>query len=426
MALPQSQYTQHDSPRAADHPWPAKPFGCALALGGTGSPDIAAVVGSDVLPPARAKYVLRSLLQPLGLEPVLVDEPAATGPSLYWLGLPDSRVALDAQQLQAAFAQVSGLAEQPSPHDRLGRFQAANSDGFARPTLSQWARSLLDQLNRLADRPAPLPGLSVYLTHDLDRVHPCELMGLLGRARRNAIGSARGNLAAAGELGRWIASSGRFRSTVESIMRIEQSAGATGVYFFMSGPYSFRRYGARTGRRSRHLRSLLHMARRYGHVVGLHGCAYSLERRNYDVQRQRLEGVLGEPIRWHRNHYLVYDGIRSPPLLAGAGLEVDSTVGFTTSNGFRAGLSWPYYLWDQQRDVATQVLEIPLVFMDGTTGRPVQEEWAQLYQRLESALATGGAVAINFHMEHFVPDPEAVGRYKEMIRWLGDRGARLG
>ena len=135
---------------------------------------------------------------------------------------------------------------------------------------------------------------------------------------------------------------------------------------------------------------------------------------------------MGEPIRWHRNHYLVYDSVQSPPLLAGAGLEVDSTVGFTTSNGFRAGLSWPYYLWDSQRDVATAVLEIPLVFMDGAAGLPIQEEWAQLYQRLESALATGGAVAINLHMEHFVTNPRAIGWYEDMIRWLKDRGARLG
>ena len=231
------------------------------------------MVPPGVLPPAQAAYTLRSLLEPLGLDPVLTSQPAATESSLNWPNMPDRRIPMDARQLQAAFARISGLGEQPSPHDMLGRFQAANSDSFADPTLSQWAGGLLDALDHLSNRPSAPPLLRVCLTHDLDRVHPCEPMGLLGRARRSALGLVRGDFPNATDFVRWIAISGRFLSTVETIMGIEQSAGAAGVYFFMSGPYSLRRYGARTGSHSRRLRSLLYLAHRHNHVVGLHGCA---------------------------------------------------------------------------------------------------------------------------------------------------------
>jgi hypothetical protein len=208
-------------------------------------------------------------------------------------------------------------------------------------------------------------------------------------------------------------------------MRLEQEMDACATYYFMSGPYSMRRHGARSGRSSSNLRRILAMVQRHGHRTGLHGCVYSLEGKGYFHQRLSLSQSAGIDVTWHRNHYLVYDATRSPSLLAQAGLTVDSSCGFYDANGFRAGLAWPYELWDSSLNAPSGVMEVPLVFMDAAAKVPLVQEWAQLYQRLEAAAEVGGAVAILFHIDFFVGHSDRIETYRELLRWLVQKRADL-
>jgi hypothetical protein len=208
-------------------------------------------------------------------------------------------------------------------------------------------------------------------------------------------------------------------------MELERASGATATYFAMSGPYSLRRYGARSGANSARLRRVLDLARRLGHRVGLHGCAYSLRHQDYASQRRRLSEAFGEEITWHRSHYLVYDPRRSPVLLEAAGLRVDSTVASHQANGFRAGLAWPYRLWNWTEGRPSRVVELPMVFMDRVQARPDEQEWEELYMLLDRVAGVGGTVAVNFHMDYFVGRPERLDAYRRLLQWLGERRARL-
>ena len=374
----------------------------------------------------RIAYTLRCLLCPQGLDPVLEgvsSQPAAA--ELGWPGRP-GRVAIDLQRLQEAFTILSGEREFAVPHDPLGRVSAeALGADCSRPHLTGLARTWADSLATL--NPAwrrPVRRAVVFLTHDVDQVNPLQPMGLAGQVVRLGRGLLRGDATTARRLVRWISSAGRFAETYEQIMCLEREAGAVATYFFMAGPYSFRRYGSRSGR-GRRLRRLAGLVRQYGHRVGLHGCVYSLAQRDYDRQRRDLEVAAGCQITWHRNHYLVFDSRVSSGLLESAGFRVDTTCGFHDANGFRAGVAHPYPLWDWRREAATGLTEIPLVFMDVAGDLASDTMWRELYDRLDAAVSMGGAIAILFHVDNFVIAPKGFHRYAELLGYLKSRGAIL-
>jgi len=374
------------------------------------------------------QYVLQTLLRPIGMELTFqTGEGPGNCAKLSWPGSQAEAVDVPLGDLRRAFAAVSGQREASATKDQLGRVSAAALGlDCSQPIWSQYALDLAGKLAALNPQwSMPKRQLTVQLTHDVDRVHPLDPMSLLGRFVRSARGLCRGDAATARDTIKWLANALHFVDTYRRIMDLERQAGAVGTYFFMSGPYSFRRYGSRGGK-SKRLARLTQIVSEYGHRVGLHGCIYSLDRDDYARQRDSLSRSAGLEVAWHRNHYLVWDAVKSPAALASGGLCVDTTCGFHDANAFRAGLAWPYELWNSQTNQPSGVMEIPLVFMDATGDLSCEETWAQLYSRLESALSVGGHVAVLFHVGYFVGYPQRVARYAELLTWLKERGAVLG
>jgi len=368
------------------------------------------------------------LLGGLGLA-VKCTERTAPGDDIQigWSDRPEAAdLSVKVEEVRQMFTVLSGERECRAPRDHLGRVSAASLDcDLSRPELSEWAWALAKRLAALSPHGhVPGPRLAVYLTHDVDRVRPLEPMGMGGMTGRALRGVLHGDVRPARAMLRWMRSARHFLDTYETLMRLEREAGATATYFVMSGPYSVRRYGARVGQ-GRRLRRLLERIGQSGHRIGLHGCAYSLTRDDYGRQRAALAERTGHPVTWHRNHYLVYDPARSPAMLEAAGFAVDSTCGFHDTNGFRAGVAWPYPLWDWQQDRRSSVMEIPLIFMDGACPGGPDAEWGQLYERLERAEVVAGTVAVLFHADYFVGRPERIARYEGLLTWLGNRSAVL-
>jgi len=264
----------------------------------------------------------------------------------------------------------------------------------------------------------------VHLTHDVDVVNPRNPMTLAGMLVRWVRGLAHPGRPRPqdSKLTHWLANAGQFVETYQAVMDFERQAGARATYFFCSGPYSFRRYGSRTGQ-GRRLRGLIELAESFDHRVGLHGCVYSLDRGDYARQMQFIARHASGPVTWHRNHYLVWDAARSPSALARAGISVDSTCGFHDANGFRSHLAWPYELWDIPGDAPSGVVEIPLIFMDACHDLDDEQTWAELYDLLARAEAVGGQVAVLFHADLFLGQPERIERYRKWVAFLADRGA---
>lgn len=108
-------------------------------------------------------------------------------------------------------------------------------------------------------------------------------------------------------------------------------------------------------------------------VIGLHGSLKSAEETGrLRMERQRLEYELGsitEDVTAVRQHYLRAHFAGTPDSLdfwQEAGTCDDYTLGFAERCGFRCGTCHPYPLYDVRHDRVTDIIEHPLIVMDGT------------------------------------------------------------
>jgi peptidoglycan/xylan/chitin deacetylase (PgdA/CDA1 family) len=384
---------------------------------------------SEIPDQRQVIYTIKNILRPVDL--AIQCENTSPSPEHVFLTSPQSadgrRIPIEIARLRQAFETISGRFEDEIPKNSLNSIDEAHlGRDFKRPEWSEWGLRLAGQLPPPTTEMEKKPKLTVHLTHDVDRVNPYDPMGLIRRLLVPTRGVADGVYARLRDFAQWMANAGSFHDCIEKIMAAEARVGARATYFMMSGPYSFRKTGARTGdcRKSRRFARIVRMAQAHGHRIGLHGCAYSLERRDYARQSEAIAQVTGQPVTWHRNHYLVWDAQTSPGRLRQGGVQVDSTVGFNTMQSFRAGLAWPYELWDFTQDAPAGVMEIPMVFMDAA-GVIIKgdETWEALYRQIEITAQVGGEVAVNFHPDYFLGHPQVLENYQAFLEWLAQRGA---
>ncbi len=106
------------------------------------------------------------------------------------------------------------------------------------------------------------------------------------------------------------------------------------------------------------------------HQIGLHGSYPSAnDLQCLQKEKQNLSKLCDEEIRISRQHYLrtfFADDPNSLDLWRDAGITDDYTLGFAERCGFRCGTCHPYPLYDVRNDKVTDIIEHPLIVMDGT------------------------------------------------------------
>lgn len=137
----------------------------------------------------------------------------------------------------------------------------------------------------------------------------------------------------------------------------------------------------------------LQVVRDYGLQFGIHGSYDSYNNPNrFHQELQRLSQIAGEDIRLGRQHYLRFCQQRDLhiycknsiglTLLDGNqelmnhhntlqvwqmnGIQHDYTLGYAEQPGFRCGTCHPYPLYDLDNDSPTDIIEHPLIVMDGS------------------------------------------------------------
>lgn len=100
--------------------------------------------------------------------------------------------------------------------------------------------------------------------------------------------------------------------------------------------------------------------------VGLHGSYRSYDNTElFAVEKARLEKLAGSPITHSRQHYLRF-GPDTPAVWQACGITDDYTLCYAEQPGFRCGTCHPYPLYDLTNDCATDIIEHPLIVMDGS------------------------------------------------------------
>lgn len=129
-------------------------------------------------------------------------------------------------------------------------------------------------------------------------------------------------------------------------------------------------------------------------------------------EKNRLEERLGNKVGAHRFHYLRYDAATVAGLLEANGIRNDSSIGWAERAGFRSGFTFPYYLFDAERNTTSKVLEIPMQMMEMqllyNQGLSAEEAVQFANRQVETVKKYGGVLCWNFH-HHALDTVEAKG-----------------
>lgn len=166
--------------------------------------------------------------------------------------------------------------------------------------------------------------------------------------------------------------------------------------------------------------------------IGIHGSYSSGQSISFLSEEVKiLGGIVQRKILGGRQHFLDYSVSGTPEVFNAAAIEYDTSVGFRDINGFRAGACLPYYLYSLAADNMTDVLEIPLLIMDGVLfdrGDGVRESaWQSAKSILEKIKSAEGCCSVVWHQRVFnnqdYPSWEEV--YLMLIAWVRDNNGVL-
>ena len=303
--------------------------------------------------------------------------------------------------------------------DEIGRFDIpCGSRDHGSPFIDEVGEALRRRLTALGEPLTARRAFSVILTHDVDWVTTLEPVAQVKawwywiRGRRGVWFSPR----------KVMSTSGLARS-LDRLLEFERSRGVRSWWFMLASPYGVGRYSSRYHIGWKRARRFVRTIQNAGNRIGLHGSYHARENGSYHKEASLLSKVTGVRTTMHRNHYLRFDPFEGWSKLEEAGIEVDTSIGFVSRLGFRCGMASPYHPFDLARNRVSQIIEVPLVYME----RPWHLDSAddilmELGSILESARNVGGTVALLFHPESFAFGERWYPFYGRVI----DRCAALG
>ena len=166
-----------------------------------------------------------------------------------------------------------------------------------------------------------------------------------------------------------------------------------------------------------------------GLEIALHASYRAREREGAIAEEAEL---LDRPLGL-RHHYLRSAPKRLAAELRRAGLRYDSSIGWPSLPGLRAGTPYPYRLWDEARREPGG-WELPLVVMDATLSEPhylglgAEEGFERAVAALEPVAEHSGAAAILWHPPSHHPrlSNGYAWVYRRLLAWIDEQGGWAG
>jgi hypothetical protein len=173
-----------------------------------------------------------------------------------------------------------------------------------------------------------------------------------------------------------------------------------------------------------------------GHEIGLHG---SFETGDHPdamaAERRRLGALAGREIAGVRQHFVKMNPGVTHRAMVAAGFGYDATFGFPDRNGFRLGVADLVPGWDEERGCSTDLMEVPLVWMDRALSkyRGIEQPQVWIDDALELASAAREVDGLWVGLWHpnltaplgFPGAPEAFARLLDELRGLEPHWGRL-
>jgi hypothetical protein len=180
------------------------------------------------------------------------------------------------------------------------------------------------------------------------------------------------------------------------------------------------------------LRRSLERAAADGREIGLHA-SYRARETTGRIAEEAAQIPSNTVLQGLRHHYLRSAPEKLAAELRAARLRYDSSIGWPSHPGLRAGTPYPYRLWDPERREPGG-WELPLALMDATLaeerylGLSPDAAFDLSVKTLEPVAEHGGAVAILWHppSHHPILSKGYDRLYRRLLAWIEERGGRTG
>jgi hypothetical protein len=155
-----------------------------------------------------------------------------------------------------------------------------------------------------------------------------------------------------------------------------------------------------------------------GYTVGIHPSWQSGDEQAILMEEvDLLSEIAGRPVKYSRQHYLRMAMPHTYRNLIDVGIEKDFTMGYGSSNGFRASIASSFYWYDLKAEKKTSLMLFPFCFMDATSfyenqlsPRAAYMELMDYYKRIRQV---NGLMVTIWHNQFFGTDPLFAG-WKEV------------
>jgi len=224
---------------------------------------------------------------------------------------------------------------------------------------------------------------------------------------------------------------------LQEVINLEERFGYKSTFYFLAN--SKNRYSGDIARygtyniQSRKIKRLFRTIVQRGWMIGLHG---SYDSYNNGVklasEKRILEDISGKNITGLRQHYQRFSIPDTWRAQEYAGLEYDSTLGYSTTPGFRASICLPFAVYNVLDQVSYKLIEIPFVVTDeplsnlkepALASKRIQEFLQEVRNIVDTVRQYNGSMCLLWHP--FEKYPGCGVAYEEILQYLKLSGAHV-
>ena len=199
----------------------------------------------------------------------------------------------------------------------------------------------------------------------------------------------------------------------------KEKNGVSSVFFFLMDKIPENNYNIK----DRRLIELIRNLQNKKIEIGLHGSFLSSNNKDYlKKEKELLEIIIGEKKYGVRQHFLGFNVKKTWKIQNDLGFKYDTSCGFPDYEGFRCGTCHPFKIYDLENDCVLDLVEIPLIVMDGTL-RDYQKyspiKAIEVIQNLKKTCKKhDGVFTILWHNSFFYNNEEWKEVYEESIKLI--------
>lgn len=332
--------------------------------------------------------------------------------------------------------------------DKHGRFKALFSFRKEKnlidfPLVNSYFKLILDLIQkRFSKRNLPLmrksfwPGgvpLAVVLTHDVDILDKWLGYALFRGVQLLIKGRVRDFFLLLGKMLTSILKKKNPALSFAFLRQIEKGLNFGSTFFFLAGKPKFKSmlksditYDITRERN----KAILKNIKSDLHEVGLHGSYESFsDDQKVKEEKNLLESSLGDSINGIRQHFLRFAYPQTWHIQENLGFLYDCSLGYPDASGFKSGLAFPFYPYDDSTDKIVKVLQLNTNVMDQTYVKYKKQNLMNMKQEIYEILTrveqSGGLVNLLWHTS--VVDEFAffgfMRAYQEILNYLKHKKA---